>query len=284
MNERKEMWYDIDSDKYYLLTKGNKLRCNSMGKQIKSFIPYCTGYKTRTLNSSPRASLDHEYKSPYNPQSLQKMQGVKQKNLGNFHTINISKSTSFKRSKLNGWNSVSSSSPYNNTKVNFSTSVKSSVSENNGLRLKKRLWNSNLGKKYINAINTTFHSFRNLKGFSSKMVKLLNNKIETDKEFRSKQTSKSYHEVIKLIEEERKQDIDDSYDFDRIKSKVIIVSKITLPTESDLYIKAKKFRKLVNKKASINELQLEELDLKLLKERREQRILKLRNSKNYFKS
>ena len=39
-----EFWYDIDSDKRYLVHEGSKTQCNDLGIEAKFFVPFCSGF------------------------------------------------------------------------------------------------------------------------------------------------------------------------------------------------------------------------------------------------
>jgi len=281
--ENQHLWYDIDSNRHYILRGGDKLECDGMGKKPKCFIPYFTGqasYEARLQLSnkinkfsilppvSPSSSQKH-IKSFANFNHLDKFDGYAQFPHPRKNLLLFKESFSTKLKQRIKWK-VTGNKYYTDVRkscnINHCNSIKR---EKNGLPSKRLLYNSNIKAHHINLLRGTFTPLKNQHNEALKF-------LEADNELsRNRHLRGSYNKIqssLKKEEIELRERYSSSVKEKRYPIKGLY--QIHISTEGELYIKAKKRRAFVNNKAAAEELKYEKKDFLLLKKRREQSLLK----------
>ena len=262
-----ELWYDIDKNKYYILKNGLKTRCNIIGENISYFIPYCTGcidYKNR-LNKSIE-----EKKSFFIPKTSIRLQTLFKRKLNDIiktkgknikplaieqHSLNFNRAKTSQRLKRKLFTPT-----HTQNKPSYRTFI--TMQNSSCLPIKRTLYGSSIKRDYLNSLKKTFNDneFKSMNWGNS---------------IRNEHTVRSFTEVQKTIRKERAE----LSGFTPKEDKHINITfkgmyQIHVPKENELYEKAKTRCIKINPKAAITASKIEELDYKLLKKKRERKIMK----------
>lgn len=292
--KNQELWYNMDLNKSYVLSKGQEVRCNELGKPLKKFIPYYSGSSTYKHRVKHSLEAKMSYMIPNIPKFVHRQS--LERTILSPSTVDTSDNCSricirTHKAISNGCSAFGSRLTSRTTPIRkvyllkkpFEMTSRSKISD--GLPFKPRLHNSTLKTKHLHAITNTFRPMNNLNSFDEKVIKYL--KIESDNEVPKQKESmpRSYKEVQQRLKKElieaegyqEEDEIDKPISFKGLYS-------IHIPTEGELQTKSKKRRELINPKMNEEERRYEALDLMLLKKGREQRILKNNALKSLIRS
>jgi len=301
MKSYRQLCYDVDKDKYYLLKNTQNIQCDGMGKEAQRFIPYGTGI------------FDYEKRMQYSTNTGRK-HAVPSKPLCYINQVGILDPCSFSGiNKINGYaqfprpisirtgSLIATSRAFTSLKQDSNLSrdfltqrnfesfrqlpkvVKKKPIESltllqntQGLPSKKTLKNSLIKEDYMKFLPPTFRTFNNLDNFPEDLAKTL--RKEEVEEMRVGERGikgKVYSEIqMRLAEEakELKEYQPLSEKKERVKIKGLYL--IDIPKEGDLFERAKMRRDLVNPEAVAKERMQEELDLRIMQKNRQQKIVK----------
>lgn len=285
--DNQQLWYDVDSNKHYILKAGNRLVCDDLGKRPNCFIPYFTGhadYRARVRLSaetdkfsvlpSVSPSLSRRHISSL---CLNKLDGYAQFPHPKKGLMLSNNSFTTKLKQRIKWK-INTNKYHSEARRSCSINRYNSIRKegDSGLPSKRKLHNSNIKVRHMNLLRGTFTP---LKGQNEEGP-------EVESELtRNRQLTRSYNEIksslrkeaVELGEETRSPAKEKRH---RIKG----LYDVRVPTEGELYVKAKKWRTLMNAKASAQEAKYEQKDLLLLRKRREQATLKQNAIKSLLRS
>jgi len=308
-SSNQEIWYDIDRNKHFLLNNGKILECDTTGKETKFFVPYVTGFhnykkramlsertgKTHILPEKPECLLNNselycpapskidgyaQFPRPSLNRSVENLREHIDDKRKSMEACQRSTCTFFSQKgtfmKKNLYTSRIDDSPCIQTNKSMNNINKSYTEL--GFPMRKTLYGSGLKSRYLPFLKETFKPISNISKLGENTRNLLMRKEDNGEEplSLSRELLRSYNDIKAHIKKEQEGFIGFIAPTNKEKplgSKGIF--NIKVPTQGELAVKAKEFRKNVNPFAYNEERKREELDLKLFKKRKEQKRLKL---------
>ena len=268
MNEQ-HLWYNTNTNKHHLIKGDRDFYCNMFGKKYVSFIPYCTGvlnYKRRVRLATKLRNLDIK---PIVP-SLINSKTIMNNSVKSQLTTFIYDRNQTQRLFRN----ISHTSYTNHYKSLNKT--RDNLKYLKELSSKKKLNHSTINIKYLPKLRETLNKFSNLKRCNEKTLEILNFDIKEDNSENECRKSKSYSDIKNYINTELYGVVntDDEEDTKEITSTKGMY-EIKVPTESDLHIKAKSLRRIINPKIYENECKIKKDESELLRRQRKRLLFNI---------
>ena len=306
MKKYQELWHDIDTSKNYIVNNNKSKECNNIGREVNIFIPYCTGnldYKDRVIYSAKSGKRNFLPEKPPcdldkilmgNPTSyfgVRKADGYAQfprplTSRTEVRTLYFTNERPFVSKQIHTSNTqrtIKSSKHKSGIKNNTINSAKPSKTYFRPCT-KNHFHSYNIKSCYHNLIKGTLKNFNNTERINEKVIKAIKAKDdEGDESERNKERiCRSYKEIQEKLLHEKKMFLSLELKQEK-KSRLQIKGTydIIIPNESDLYRRSMQLKGLVNPKAIEKEMSNRILDDKLIKKRREQKLLEVIERKTH---
>eukprot|EP00826_Nyctotherus_ovalis_P048726 TRINITY_DN5768_c0_g1_i2.p1 TRINITY_DN5768_c0_g1~~TRINITY_DN5768_c0_g1_i2.p1 ORF type:complete len:277 (-),score=47.24 TRINITY_DN5768_c0_g1_i2:132-962(-) len=260
-----EMWYDIDSDSHYLIRNGLIIPCTALGQEKKQFNPYYTGLpKSRGRNSHAKKTV----------------RNIALKSIRRDNSL-LSSPDSLPSKLSNRLPSLFLPRNHNSLLINSKSKLKTISDPSNAdlyikeTNLKKRINNSQLSIKHMPLLKKTFKwRFTSLNGCSENTLRLLSRKSEQDEDHKQYRI-RSYSEMRNKMRRELDGVAREGEETSVKKCLTRGIYGLRVPSETELYFNAREVKKRINPKVFEYIRKQEEIDMKMVKNRRKQLIQKL---------